>query len=101
MDGGAYVSGLVGSRYFRAPQYIPFSRSRGYAADAYLMEFIVLYRPEEGKGDGGASSSSSGSDGGTGGGRDLGAFTDEVDGGGGPEYSVRGPRGCTMPRTAV
>jgi hypothetical protein len=60
MDGGSYVSGLVGSRYFRAPRYMSFSRSRGYTADAYLTEFMVFYRPE-GK-DGGASS---GSDGGT------------------------------------
>ena len=81
MDGGAYVSGLVGSRYFRAPRYMSFTRSRGYTADAYLTEFMVFYRPE-GKDPG--ASPFSGSDGGAEG-KDLGASTDEVDGGG-PEY---------------
>ncbi|KAL7444215.1 hypothetical protein ACHAXH_007226 [Discostella pseudostelligera] len=45
MDGGAYVSGLLGSYYFRAPRYMSFSQSRSYSADAYLTEFMVFFRP--------------------------------------------------------
>jgi len=44
MGGGAYVAGLIGSRYFRAPRYMSFNRSRGYDADSYLTEFMVFYR---------------------------------------------------------
>eukprot|EP00571_Detonula_confervacea_P008200 CAMPEP_0172322168 /NCGR_PEP_ID=MMETSP1058-20130122/45166_1 /TAXON_ID=83371 /ORGANISM="Detonula confervacea, Strain CCMP 353" /LENGTH=658 /DNA_ID=CAMNT_0013037829 /DNA_START=46 /DNA_END=2019 /DNA_ORIENTATION=+ len=46
MDGGAYVAGLIGSNYFRAPRYMSFTQSRSYSADAYLTEFMVFYRPE-------------------------------------------------------
>jgi len=45
MDGGAYVSGLLGACYFRAPRYMSFSQSRSYSADAYLTEFMVFFRP--------------------------------------------------------
>ncbi|KAL7535729.1 hypothetical protein ACHAXR_006695 [Thalassiosira sp. AJA248-18] len=46
MDGGAYVAGLIGSCYFRAPRYMSFYKSRSYSADPYLTEFMVFYRPE-------------------------------------------------------
>jgi hypothetical protein len=46
MDGGMYVAGIIGSRYFRAPRYMSFSRSRSYSSDAYLTEFMVFYRPD-------------------------------------------------------
>ena len=57
MDGGAYVAGLIGSRYFRAPRYMSFNRSRGYDADAYLTEFMVFYRSLAKGGDGASTSS--------------------------------------------
>lgn len=44
MDGGAYVAGLIGSSYFRAPRYMTFSQSRSSLA-SYLTEFIVFYKP--------------------------------------------------------
>jgi hypothetical protein len=77
MDGGTYVAGIIGSRYFRAPRYMSFSRSRSYSADAYLTEFMVFYRPDS-KHD----SSSSSSDGGINV-KDQGVSTNED---GGPEY---------------
>ena len=45
MEGGAYVAGLIGPSYFRAPRYMAFSQSRSYSADAYLTEFMVFQRP--------------------------------------------------------
>ena len=49
MEGGAYIAGLVGANYFRAPRYMSFARSRSYSADALLTEFMVFYRPEKEK----------------------------------------------------
>lgn len=44
MDGGAYIAGLIGSSYFRAPRYISFTQSKGYSSsDAYLTEFLVFF----------------------------------------------------------
>ncbi|KAL3777161.1 hypothetical protein ACHAW5_000148, partial [Stephanodiscus triporus] len=71
MDGGAYVAGLVGSSYFRAPRYMSFSQSRSYSADAYLTEFMVFYRPES-KDDATSPSLGGGMNG-----VDLGAYIDE------------------------
>ena len=49
MDGGAYIAGLIGSSYFRAPRYISFTQSEGYSSsDAYLTEFLVFFASKRG-----------------------------------------------------
>jgi len=45
MNGGAYVTALIGSRYFRAPRYISLSKSRNYDAEPLVTEVILFQRP--------------------------------------------------------
>ena len=49
MDGGAYIAGLIGSSYFRAPRYISFTQSEGYSSsDAFLTECLVFFASKRG-----------------------------------------------------